>query len=152
MTVAGTSAWLFSGIDRLGGEGAVSGPGLALKPSGGIAMVEGDAAVRQAIMMLLSTTPGERVMRPDYGCPLNRLVFEPNDATTAGLAIHYVRQALMRWEPRVEILRLDAGSSPREGTSSDEDGNRLFIHLHYRVRASRRANQIAMSVDLMGGG
>ena len=112
-------------------------------------MVEGDRTVRQAIMMLLSTSPGERVMRPDYGCALNRLVFEPNDATTAGLAIHYVRQALIRWEPRVEILRLDANSS-RTSAAAD-GGNFLYLHLQYRVRASRREDQISMGVDLAGG-
>ena len=53
---------------------------------GRLAMVEGNAAVRQAIQMLLSTAPGERVMRPGYGCDLQRLVFAPNDDTTAGLA------------------------------------------------------------------
>ena len=53
-------------------------------------------AVRQSILMLLSTRPGERVMPPDYGCPIHRLVFSPNDATTAGLAIHYVRHSLLR--------------------------------------------------------
>jgi phage baseplate assembly protein W len=148
------SGWLFSGIDRVGSEAAVLGPGLEVKPSGGVAMVEGDRVVRQAIMMLLSTAPGERVMRPDYGCPLNRLVFEPNDATTAGLAIHYVRQALIRWEPRIEILRLDAGSLPGEGSPAafDDYGNLLHIRLDYRIRASRRTDQIAMTVDLMGGG
>ena len=68
-----------------------------------------EASVRQAILLLLSTRPGERVMRPTYGCDLHRLVFSPNDDTTAGLAIHYVRQALERWEPRIEVIRLDAG-------------------------------------------
>ena len=67
-------------------------------------MVEDDASIRQSLLLLLSTSPGERVMRPDYGCSLRRLVFAPNDDTTAGLAIHYVRQAVERWEPRVEIL------------------------------------------------
>jgi Bacteriophage baseplate protein W len=147
------SGWLFSGIDRVGSEAVAMGPGLEVKPSGGVLMIEGDRVVRQAIMMLLSTTPGERVMRPDYGCPLNRLVFEPNDATTAGLAIHYVRQALIRWEPRIEILRLDAGSQ-RDGSPAafDDHGNFLHVRLDYRIRASRRLDQIAMTVDLMGGG
>ena len=148
------SGWLFSGIDRVGSEAAVQGPGLQVKPSGGLAMIDGDRVVRQAIMMLLATTPGERVMRPDYGCPLNRLVFEPNDATTAGLAIHYVRQALIRWEPRIEILRLDAGPRQIDGSQAafDDHGNFLHIRLDYRIRASRRLDQIAMTVDLMGGG
>ena len=51
-------------------------------------LVEGDAVVSQALMMMLGTTPGERVMRPDWGCPLHRLLFQPNDGATAGLAIH----------------------------------------------------------------
>jgi phage baseplate assembly protein W len=102
-------------------------PGLELQPSGALQMTDGDATVRQAVLLLLTTSPGERVMLPTYGCELNRLMFQPNDDTTAGLAIHYVRKALTRWEPRVEILKLDAGRSA-------EDPSRLDISLHYRVR------------------
>ena len=87
--------------------------GLQLAPDGGIQMVEGNAAIRQAILLLLSTIPGERVMRPDYGCELYRLIYAPNDDTTAGLAIHYVRRALERWEPRIEIVELEV---PHEGS------------------------------------
>ncbi|MBR0748768.1 GPW/gp25 family protein [Bradyrhizobium japonicum] len=141
------SGWLFDGLGRTGDGGAI-GAGPTLKPSGAIAMIEGDAVVKQAIMMLLSTSPGERVMRPDYGCALNRLVFEPNDATTAGLAIHYVRQALIRWEPRIEILRIDT----RSGSNGDrsDDGHNLYLDLYYRVRASRQMQQITMNIDLEG--
>ena len=51
-------------------------------------------------------------MRPTYGCYLRRLLFAPNDDTTAGLAIHYVRSAIERWEPRIDILALDATRHP----------------------------------------
>ncbi len=115
--------------------------GLQFLPTCGVAMVEGTGAVRQAIMLLLSTRPGERVMRPDYGCDLHRLVFEPNDATTAGLAIHYVREAITRWEPRVEILHLDA-----EPPSADP--GRLDITLDYRVRIVRVTDRIVFPVNL----
>ena len=115
--------------------------GLRFLPTCGIDMVEGAAAVRQSIILLLSTRPGERVMRPDYGCDLHRLVFEPNDATTAGLAIHYVRRALTRWEPRVEILHLDAGPHP-------DDAGRLDIALDYRVRAVRLTDRVVFPVTL----
>jgi phage baseplate assembly protein W len=80
-------------------------------------------------------------MRPTYGCNLNRLVFEPNDATTAGMAIHYVRQAIQRWEPRVEILQLDAGPDPY-------DRSRLEIVLDYRVRVVRITDRIVFPVNL----
>jgi len=118
-------------------------PGLCLSASGRLERVDGDAAIRQSVLLLLSTSPGERVMRPEYGCDLRQLIFSPNDATTAGLAIHYVRQAIARWEPRVEVLKLDAGRGGK-------DGARLEIHLEYRVRATRRVERLGVSVDLTG--
>jgi phage baseplate assembly protein W len=119
--------------------------GLQVAPTGRIDMVEEDASVRQAIMLLISTTPGERVMRPAYGCDLRRLVFAPNDDTTAGLAIHYVRTAIERFEPRVEIVSLDAGRDP-------ESPERLDIELEYRVRATRRVDHLRLGFDLADGG
>lgn len=118
-------------------------PGLRLTSQGKIAMVEDAEAVGQSIRMLLSTMPGERVMLPEYGCDLYRLAFEPNDQTTAGLAIHYVRQALERWEPRAEILHLDAGPDP-------EFPERLQIELRYRLRTSMQEGQVIYSFNLAG--
>ncbi len=115
--------------------------GLQIGLAGRIEMVEGDASIRQAILLLVSTSPGERVMRPDYGCSLRHLVFSPNDDTTAGLAIHYVRQALERWEPRIEVLKLDAGRV--EGA-----GERLSVELEYRVKATQRAGRTAFDINL----
>jgi phage baseplate assembly protein W len=139
-----SSAILFSGAGLAGqmGSGARTGP----QPSaaGGIQLVHGDAAIRQSIMLLLTTIPGERVMRPDYGCPLHRLVFWPNDATTAGLAIHYVRQALRRFEPRVQIVRLDAGAHP-------VDPAMLLISLEYRVRETGTTTAIETTLNLQPG-
>ena len=83
--------------------------GLRISGTGGLQMTEGNASVRQSILMLLGTRPGERVMRPEYGCDLQKLVFAPNDATTAGLAIYYIRKAVERWEKRVQIVKIDAG-------------------------------------------
>lgn len=120
-------------------------PGLALRPTGALAMVDEAASVRQALMLLLSTAPGERVMRPGYGCDLGRLVFNPNDGTTAGLAIHSVRQAIDRWEPRVEVLALDANRSP-------DSPSRLDITLEYRVRSTLVRGQLALSLNLASGG
>jgi uncharacterized protein len=123
-----------------GFDAAVTG-GLGLTSAGTLAMTEGDETVRQALFMLLSTTPGERLMRPGYGSRLHRLVFAPNDDTTAGLAIHYVRQAIARWEPRVEVIDVDARPDP-------DDPWRLLIRLDYRVKASLSQGVLAFSVDL----
>jgi uncharacterized protein len=140
MIMAIYRAWRFFHPD-LDSEAAMSG--LSLSPRGRIQMAEDDEAVRQAILLLLSTMPGERVGRPDYGCPLHWLVFSPNDDTTAGLAIHYVRRALDRWEPRIEILELDAGPN----TLIPEV---LDIYLRYRVRTTGRTGEMVSSLGLMG--
>ncbi|MDQ5824437.1 MAG: GPW/gp25 family protein [Chloroflexota bacterium] len=117
--------------------------GLTISARGGLGMVERNDSVRQAIFLLLSTTPGERVMRPSYGCELRRLVFSPNDDTTAGLAIHYTRRALERWEPRIEIHRLDARRDP-------EAPGWLILLLEYRVRATQQVELATFSFSLTG--
>jgi phage baseplate assembly protein W len=118
-------------------------PGLNVSPTGGIEMVEEKDSVRQAIFMLLSTIPGERVMRPDYGCDLYKLIFAPNDYTTAGLAIHYVKQAIERWERRVEILLLDA-------YNDRQNQEKLNIVMEYRLRATQTIDQLNFSLHLAG--
>jgi uncharacterized protein len=118
--------------------------GLRLTADGRIATVDGAADLRQSILLLLATAPGERVMRPDYGCDLRRLAFSPNDDTTAGLAILYVRSALARWEPRVEVLRLDAARHP-------DDPTRLDVVLEYRDRTTGRTDRLTAPVALTGG-
>lgn len=117
--------------------------GVQLSLTRGISMLEGSRAVRQALLLLISTIPGERVMRPDYGCNLHWLVFSPNDDTTAGMAIHYIRSAIEKWEPRVEIISLDASRNPERTEVMD-------ILLEYRIRATVTDHQLNFSLNLVG--
>lgn len=141
MSIPRYRAWKFTHPDLDAAEGP---SGLALSPQGSIALVDERASVRQAILLLLTTIPGERVMRPTYGCQLHRLVFSPNDQTTAGLAIHYVRQALDLWEPRVEVLRLDAEYNA-------EAPEQLIISLEYRILATQHLDATTFPFNLSGG-
>lgn len=142
MSAARFRAWRFVFPELQEGQLAC---GLALSPKGGVAMVDEAVSVRQAILLLLGTRPGERVMRPDYGCDLFKLVFAPGDNTTAGLAIHYVREALARWEPRIDIAELDANVNPDHPT-------RLDILLQYRLRMTRQWDQAGLTLNLQTGG
>jgi phage baseplate assembly protein W len=116
-------------------------PGFRISRTGGIEMVGGGAALRQSLLLLLTTSPGERLMRPDYGCNVSQLMFMPNDPTTHGLAIHYIRQAIERWEPRIEILRLDAEADPQQ------PGN-MLITLEYRARSNLQKESLHYSLAL----
>ena len=117
--------------------------GLSINPRGALDSVADRAAVRQALLLLLLTRPGERVMRPTYGCELFKLIFWPNDDTTAGLAMHYVREAIARWEPRIDHVRVDA-------TRNLDDSARLDITLEYRVRSTGEEDRLAVQLDLQG--
>jgi len=90
------------------------------------AVAEYEASVEQGILIVLRTALGERVMRPDFGCAIHDLVFAPNSAATLGMAEHYVRDALLRWEPRIEVLDVTA-------VASDDHDEVLLIGVHYRV-------------------
>lgn len=129
---------------RFTGAGAdVAGSGLGLTPTGATATVSGDESIRQALLLLLGTVPGERVMRPTYGSLLHRLAFAPNDRTTAGLAIHYVRRAVQAWEPRIEVLDVDADADP-------DLPERLLVVLRYRLRSGVTTHELTYPVDLAG--
>lgn len=118
--------------------------GFDLAPDGKIALTTESQSIRQAILMLLSTRPGERIMRPTYGCAIHQLVFNVNDPTTAGLAIHYIRTAIERWEPRVEIIRLEAEPSSLQREL-------LNIYLQYRILPRQEFDQLSLAFELFGG-
>lgn len=101
---------------------------LQLNPRGGIARASGEQKIKESILIILGTAKGERVMRPDFGSDLNRLVFEPNNSVTANLAKHYVEEALTLWEQRIQIKNVDA--------RNDMDESRLIIDIDYIVRAT----------------
>jgi len=100
-----------------------------LDNKGQIALATDEDSVRQAIWLILSTAPGERVMRPDFGCGIHDLVFAPNSPGTAGQVTAEVRRALIRWEPRIDVL--DVETLPDQAQP-----NRLLIVIKYQVRTT----------------
>lgn len=126
-------------------DAQLSAPGLRLTPTGRLATVTDAASIRQALLLLLSTRPGERVNRPAYGCYLFRLAFAPSDDTTAGLAMHYVARAVEQWEPRVVVIALDA-DRPADAPWL------LEVQMRYRVRATQHDDEITVAVPIDAGG
>jgi uncharacterized protein len=96
---------------------------------GRIALVRRERDIEEAIMMILLTPVGQRVMRPDFGCRIHELVFAPNDASTEGMAIYYVEEALTRWEPRISLREVSAVADP-------VSPERLLVRIEYEVKAS----------------
>lgn len=86
----------------------IIGRGLAfplhLNDQSHLATVADDANIRRSIRLILFTVPGERLMRPDFGCEIHSLIFHPCNDQTAATAERYVREALQMWEPRIEVI------------------------------------------------
>ncbi|WP_447602817.1 GPW/gp25 family protein [Nitrospira sp. Nam80] len=98
-------------------------------PNGNLRYVSDEEAVGQSIEIILGTSQGERQMRPEFGCGIYELVGEANTATLRGMVREKVREALVRWEPRVDVLNVRV-------ESPEEQRNRLNIWIDYRIRSN----------------
>src|SRR5215475_11379724 len=88
-----------------------------------------DNKIQQAIEVILRTAPGERVTRPDFGCGIHDLVFESLSNDMLGRVISAVSEALATWEPRIDVLDVNARQDP-------DQPNRILIEIDYRVRST----------------
>ena len=104
-------------------------------PRGGFAFARGEADVEEAIWILLGTAPGERVMRPGFGCGIHDLVFAPQSAATFGAVAAAVRRALTRYEPRVDVEEVRVEAAPGEP-------EKLLLRVDYRVRATNASHNL----------
>ncbi|BFU44281.1 GPW/gp25 family protein [Krasilnikovia sp. MM14-A1004] len=100
----------------------------AISRTGSVRLVSGVDEVDAAIRMILSTVPGERVMRPEFGCAMWELLFAPITAGTLGLVEQAVREALERWEPRIDLESVLA--------TGEQDSGAIHIAVSYRIRAT----------------
>lgn len=102
---------------------------LGVDARGGIALAEGEEEIRQAILLIVRTRRGARVMRPEFGCRIWELLFAPNDSGTWTMAGHHVREALGWWEPRIEVSDVRAAPDPGNPAA-------LEIEVEYTIRAT----------------
>ncbi|XXT18831.1 GPW/gp25 family protein [Sorangium sp. So ce429] len=108
-----------------------------------VALVGYEEDVRQAILIILQTQRGERVMRPEFGAGLREFVFEPANPATMALIKKRVEDALIDWEPRIDVLSVSVTIS--------EERNRLAIDVAYRVRATNSAANVVFPFYLLEG-
>lgn len=102
---------------------------IAIDASGAIARSDADSGIEQSIWLILGTAMGERAMRPNFGCGLHDLVFALNNTATAARVAEAVQDALILWEPRIDVISVDT-STP------DDQAETLMIAISYRVRST----------------
>ena len=95
--------------------------------TGSIALVVREREIEESIRLILCTAPGERPMRPEFGCRIHEHVFGTANATTAGQIAYEVRSALERWEPRIDVLEVQVGFDR-------VDAGTLYVDVRYAIR------------------
>ena len=95
--------------------------------TGGIRLVSKEREIEEAVRLILATAPGERPMRPEFGCGIHEYVFAPIDGGTAGRIAYEVKESLTRWEPRIRVeeVQVYQGDDPSGGT--------LMIDIRYTI-------------------
>jgi uncharacterized protein len=109
--------------------GAGWGFPLRTDATGGIALVTREREIVEAIHLILGTAPGERPMRPEFGCGIHEYVFAPADENTAGQVAFEVRASLERWEPRIEVRDVVVDFDA-------EEAGTLYIDIRYVIRGT----------------
>jgi len=108
---------------------------IVVGPHGGLLLSAGEASITESIWLILSTAPGERVMNAEFGCGIQTMVFAPNTAATHAEVAHHVQEALLRFEPRIEVLDVRV-------TDSGDLGNLLLVAIDYQVRDNNTINNL----------
>jgi phage baseplate assembly protein W len=108
---------------------------LQVNPRGAIALVTGANDIEQSIRVILGTRPGERVMRPTFGCRAHELMFDLRDATTSSLIKKHVSDALRFWEPRIDVLGI-------ETFLDDSMDSAILVEISYRIKATHDTRSI----------
>ena len=118
---------------------------LRVDQTGGIALVSREQEIEEAIRLILGTSPGERPMRPDFGCRIHDYLFASADGETANAIGAEVRSALRRWEPRIEVE--DVGV-----TIDRANPALLYIDVRYRIKATNDRRNLVFPFYVIPGG
>ena len=108
---------------------------------GRLAWADGDKSIREVMLNILLTRPGERLLRPDFGAGLRDFIHHPNNETTRALVADAVQRALVRWEPRVSIEEVRVVPDPQRLSH-------INLSIRYRLRQDGRRDSLDLAIEL----
>ncbi|HSL67547.1 MAG TPA: GPW/gp25 family protein [Actinomycetota bacterium] len=112
--------------------------------TGGMALVSREREIEEAVRVVLMTAPGERPMRPEFGCRIHDFIFAPADATTAGRISYEVRRALRRWEPRIDVNEVSV-------LFDTEDPSLLYVDVRYTIKSTNDPRNLVFPFYVIPG-
>jgi phage baseplate assembly protein W len=111
-------------------------------PQGGVSLAGEFNEIEQAMKIVLLTSPGQRVMRPEFGCRIHELIFAPNNSETSAQAARFVEDALAMWEPRINVMEINVYPDPYQD-------NRLIIEVLYQIKATNDSRSLVFPFYLI---
>ena len=118
---------------------------LRVDATGGIALVSREREIEEAIRLILGTSPGERPMRPEFGCRIHEYLFASADSETASAIGAEVRSALRRWEPRIDVADVEV-------TIDRANPALLYIDVRYSIKATNDRRNLVFPFYVIPGG
>lgn len=109
--------------------------------TGGVALSEYEQNIKENISIILGTKVGERQMLPDFGCRIHELMFAPNTRATATMISRQVAKALARWEPRIEVMDVDA---------FPDQAGQIRVQVNYKVRTTMSEEEMFLLMNSGG--
>lgn len=117
---------------------------LRVDATGSLAFTSGAADIEKSMRVIIATAPGERPMRPEFGCRIWDLMFEPINLTTLGLMESAVREALERWEPRAEPTAVEV-------TVRDMASGAVNIEVQYTIASTNETRNLVYPFYMIPG-
>jgi hypothetical protein len=105
---------------------------------GSIGMSEFEENIRQCMTIIIGTRPGERQMLPTFGCRVHEMLFAPNTSATASQVAYFVKEALDRWEKRIQVLDVKADPDP---------AGAIKLTVQYKIKATEAVQQLSYTVS-----
>jgi len=111
---------------------------------GDVSASSAETDIRESIRIILGTAKGERLMRPEFGCDIHKHLFSTANPATLNLIERSVQEALVRWEPRIDIESVDA-------RTDDQQPNKVLIEINYHVRTTNSLSNMVYPFYLTEG-
>ncbi|GLS27840.1 GPW/gp25 family protein [Marinibactrum halimedae] len=108
---------------------------------GSVRWARDDDSIRESLLNILLTRPGERLQRPDFGAGLLNFVHEPNNETTRHLMAGVIRKSLQLWEPRIVIEQVSVSPSPQHPAD-------VHLHIRYRMKHLNQSDELGLTLSL----
>lgn len=106
--------------------------------TGAVAVSEYEQNIKECLTLILGTKPGERQMMPEFGCRIHEMMFAPNTVATSDMIASHVERAIKRWEPRVNVLSVDAWPDP---------GGTVRVKINYKVKTTQAQQGLDLTLN-----